>query len=571
MHRFFGAIWNFLRRYPVIPGIVLFVLIVAAILGPLLAPYDRDIGQSINGQVPPFNYTKVKVIEENEDIQISLSGDLPEGVEFLDNGIASLVITNDDFELIGITASESSIREGSDGDETEIVLNIFSTTSLEIPLEIDVSLDGNAGLNQDYSVEGLENFLPLGLPGVVERGVVILSGPSPNAVVNIIVNGDDRNESDENIEITISGQQLPEGIRFGDSEIVLTIVNDDGEDSGASSDQDETAGNILTGIRITPQPDSILEGQLGEETEAYFLIEAVGRLPSAISIALSFDGDATEGRDYLSNISTVVLPAGENSSIRLPITIIGDNDEALDLEAINPPIKSWWPEGYYLFGTDQNGRDVFTRLLHGARISMQVVAIALIAGMLLGTSLGIMSGYYGGVIDELITRFVDIWYALPFLLVALVFTLVFGRGLNVLMVVLALVAWAGFVRVIRSEVLIIKQLDYVDSARINGASDVRIMFRHILPGVFNTAVVVATLNTSGLILGESVLSFVGAGIQPPTPSWGVMSSEGRQYVTLGSPHISLIPGAAIFFVVLSFNFFGDWLRDTLDPRLRQIA
>ena len=225
--------------------------------------------------------------------------------------------------------------------------------------------------------------------------------------------------------------------------------------------------------------------------------------------------------------------------------------------------------GFHLLGADHIGRDVFSRLLHGAQISMMVVMLALTLGMAVGTALGILSGYYGGWIDEIITRFVDIWYAMPFLMVALIVTLIFGRGLTVLMFVLALIAWSAFVRVIRSQVLILREEDYVAAARVNGASDVRIMWRHLLPGVLNTAIVVGTLNTSGLILAESVLSFVGAGIQPPTPAWGVMTNEGRDYMAV-APWQVLIPSAAIFLVVISLNFLGDWLRDRLDPRLRQV-
>jgi ABC-type dipeptide/oligopeptide/nickel transport system permease subunit len=240
-------------------------------------------------------------------------------------------------------------------------------------------------------------------------------------------------------------------------------------------------------------------------------------------------------------------------------------------ELVRPDFQknAWWPDGFHLLGSDHVGRDEFSRLLFGARISLQVVAISLISGMFLGVSLGVMAGFYGGILDELITRFVDIWNALPFLMVALVVTLVFGRSLTVLFFVLALIAWAGFVRVIRAQILILREMDYVASARINGASDFRIMFRHLLPGVLNTAIVVATLNTSGLILSESVLSFVGAGIQPPTPAWGVMTNEGRRYIAT-APQLVMVPGGAIFLTVVALNFLGDWLRDRLDPRLRQV-
>ena len=233
------------------------------------------------------------------------------------------------------------------------------------------------------------------------------------------------------------------------------------------------------------------------------------------------------------------------------------------------PKHSLWPAGFHLLGSDHIGRDVFTRVLHGARISMQVVMVSLFLGMFVGVSLGVIAGFYGGIIDELITRIVDIWYAMPFLMVALIVTLIFGRGLTVLLFVLALISWTAFVRVIRAQIMVLKEMDYVAAARVSGSSDFRIMFRHLVPGVLNTAIVVGTLSTSGLILAESVLSFVGAGIQPPTPAWGVMTNEGRDYLTV-APHQVLVPSAAIFLVVISLNFLGDWLRDRLDPILRQI-
>ena len=231
----------------------------------------------------------------------------------------------------------------------------------------------------------------------------------------------------------------------------------------------------------------------------------------------------------------------------------------------------------HILGADHTGRDIFSRLLHGSRISIAVVTFSLTSGMILGTAVALFSGYYGGFLDEIVTRFVDIWNALPFLMVAIVVTQLFGSKVNVLawkvdmlLFVLMLVAWVGFVRVIRAQVFVLRELDYVAAARVAGASDIRIIWRHLVPGIMNTVIVVASLNTSGLILAESTLSFVGAGIQPPTPAWGVMANEGRDYI-LEASHLTLVPGFAIFLVVLSMNFFGDWLRDRLDPRLRQVA
>ena len=176
----------------------------------------------------------------------------------------------------------------------------------------------------------------------------------------------------------------------------------------------------------------------------------------------------------------------------------------------------------------------------------------------------------GGWLDEVITRLVDIWQALPFLMVALVCVLLFGQSLILLLCLMIALSWNPFVRVIRSQTRAIKNEPYVDLARVAGCTLTRILLRHILPGVINTAVVIATLSVGNLILAEAALSFLGAGIPPPTPSWGGMVSDGRSYLsTAWWP--TVFPGLAIFMVVMSLNFTGDWLRDRLDPRLRQLV
>ena len=235
-----------------------------------------------------------------------------------------------------------------------------------------------------------------------------------------------------------------------------------------------------------------------------------------------------------------------------------------------PP--AWTEEGTtnHLLGTDHSGRDVFSRMLYGARISLVVAAIALFSGGTIGTALGIFSGYYGGIVDEIITRAVDIWQALPFLMVALVCVLLFEQSLTLLLFLMVALAWVPFVRVIRSVTLVIKNEPYVDLARVAGASTVRVLLRHILPGVINTAVVISTLSVGSLIMAEAALSFLGAGVPSPTPTWGSMVADGRSYLaTAWWP--TVFPGLAIFLVVMSLNFTGDWLRDRLDPRLRQLS
>ena len=228
-----------------------------------------------------------------------------------------------------------------------------------------------------------------------------------------------------------------------------------------------------------------------------------------------------------------------------------------------------WTQSY-LLGADQVGRDVLSRIIHGARISLAVAGVALLSGLLVGVTLGLVAAWYGGVIDEVIARAVDIWHALPFLLVAIVVVTLFGGSLTVLMGVLAMVSWAGFVRNVRADVLSLREREYVLMARVCGASPARVIVRHILPGVVPTIMVIATLAVGGLILTEATLSFLGAGIPAPTPSWGLMVSEGREYLTTAW-WSSFFPGLAIFLVVMSLNFMGDWIRDFTDPRLRQQA
>jgi peptide/nickel transport system permease protein len=234
-----------------------------------------------------------------------------------------------------------------------------------------------------------------------------------------------------------------------------------------------------------------------------------------------------------------------------------------------PPV--WMKGGNIdrILGADIVGRDILSRLIYGARISLMVAGVSMISGALVGVTLGVIAGYYGGLVDEILMRIVDTWFAIPFILLALVVVIAFDPSLKIVLILLALLAWSAFVRNIRAETLVIKTTEYVSAARIAGASTLRIIVRHILPGVLNTAVVIATLRVGQLILAEASLSFLGAGIPAPTPAWGLMVSDGRNYLD-SAWWVSTFPGMAILLTVLALNFMGDWLRDMLDPRLRQV-
>ena len=223
----------------------------------------------------------------------------------------------------------------------------------------------------------------------------------------------------------------------------------------------------------------------------------------------------------------------------------------------------------YPLGTDKQGRDILSRIMHGARISLMVSSLAILLGGGLGTILGMLAAYRGGKTDAIIMRIVDIKLAFPSILLALVLVAAIGAGFTTVIVVIAVLLWARYARVVRGEALAIKQQDFIDRARVSGASNVRIMMRHIFPNLVNTVVVLATLEVGHVIILESTLSFLGAGIPAPTPAWGVMVADGRDLITTAW-WIFLFPCLAIVLTVLSMNLLGDWLRDKLDPKLRNV-
>ncbi|HET6680817.1 MAG TPA: ABC transporter permease [Gemmatimonadaceae bacterium] len=226
-----------------------------------------------------------------------------------------------------------------------------------------------------------------------------------------------------------------------------------------------------------------------------------------------------------------------------------------------PPSTAHW------MGTDIQGRDVWARVVHGARVSLAVGVVSQGVALLLGVTLGLVAGYYGRWIDELVMRLADITLAFPTLLLLIAMVAALKPSLGVVFLTIGVVGWAAMARLVRGQVLVVRQLEYVQAIRALGARDVRILARHLLPNVIAPVVIAATLGVAGAIMAEAALSFLGLGVQPPMPSWGAMIADGRDLNQLrNAPWTSLFPGLAIGATVLGFNLLGDALRDALDPR-----
>ena len=220
-------------------------------------------------------------------------------------------------------------------------------------------------------------------------------------------------------------------------------------------------------------------------------------------------------------------------------------------------------------GTDVLGRDILSRIIKGSQVSMAVAASTVLLAGSVGTILGIIAGYFGGWVDTVIMRVVDGWLAFPAILIALVFAVTLGPSVTIVVSVLALILWARYARLVRGEVLSLKERDFIALARVAGASPMRIMASHLLPNVLNSVIVLSTLQIGWAITVEATLSFLGAGVPPPTPTWGGMVADGRDLIR-SAWWIAVFPGAAIGLVVLSFNIIGDRVRDLLDPKLRSL-
>lgn len=267
-------------------------------------------------------------------------------------------------------------------------------------------------------------------------------------------------------------------------------------------------------------------------------------------------------RQPLGTVGAVVIIVMVLAAVFAPVIAPHDPIE----QSVRNKLKA--PSRDHVMGTDEFGRDVFSRIIYGARISLRVGFVAVAVGFGSGLILGLLSGYFGGTVDLAIQRLMDVIMAFPALVLALAVIAAAGRSLNNVILAIALVTIPGAARVIRSVTLSIKYMSYVEASRTLGCGHARIILRHILPNTLAPFIIITTAGLGGAILTEASLSFLGAGTQPPTPSWGLMLSGAAQRFLQIAPHLSIFPGLVITVTVLGLNFFGDAMRDVLDPRLR---
>jgi len=265
--------------------------------------------------------------------------------------------------------------------------------------------------------------------------------------------------------------------------------------------------------------------------------------------------------DTRTRIGVTVIAVMVVMAVFAPI-VAGKNPNGIDLiHLLDPPSRAHW------LGTDVQGRDVWARLVYGARVSLAVGLVSQAIAVSLGITLGLLAGYYRGWIDDVVMRLADVTLAFPTLLLLIAMSAAFQPSMSVVFITIGVVGWAGIARLVRGQVLVVRDLEYVQAARALGARGERIMLLHILPNVDGPVVIAATLGIAGAIMAEAALSFLGLGIQPPTASWGSMIADGRDLDQLrNAPWTSLAPGLAIGAAVLGFNLLGDALRDALDPQ-----
>ena len=247
------------------------------------------------------------------------------------------------------------------------------------------------------------------------------------------------------------------------------------------------------------------------------------------------------------------------------LALLGPSMTPFDPAAQTLPLRLARPSAAHPYGLDELGRDILARVLAGARISFLIGLTVVFVSASVGTLLGAAAGYFGGLLDDAISRVIDVLLAFPGLLLAIALVAVLGPSLANVLVALTIIGWVGYARLVRGQVLRARELDYVQAARAQGAGVARILWRHVIPAALPAVVVQATLGMAGAIVSEAALSFLGLGVQPPTPSWGTMLNGGRAHL-LDAPHLTVFPGLAIAILVLGFNFLGDGLRDLTDPK-----
>lgn len=250
-------------------------------------------------------------------------------------------------------------------------------------------------------------------------------------------------------------------------------------------------------------------------------------------------------------------------ALAAPLLAPYDPDVQDTARRLEPPSKE------HLLGLDDLGRDVLSRILFGARVSLRVGFSVVILASLVGVTLGAVSGYFGGAVDLIVMRICDILLAFPGILLSIALVAVLGPSLNNVIMALAITGWVGYARLVRGQVLKVREMEYITAARALGAKSPRVIVLHVLPNVINPVIVMATLGLAGAILAEAALSFLGLGVQPPTPSWGAMLTAGRRYLGLAN-HLAIFPGIAIMLAVMGLNFLGDGLIDALDPKYRKM-
>jgi peptide/nickel transport system permease protein len=266
-------------------------------------------------------------------------------------------------------------------------------------------------------------------------------------------------------------------------------------------------------------------------------------------------------------VGAIIVAALVITSIFAPLLAPHPPGEQELSKRLRPPAWLAGSNPAHLLGTDQLGRDILSRIIYGSRVSLSVGIMAVAISGTLGVLLGLLAGYYGGKVEVVIMRAADIQLAFPFILLAILIIAVVGSGLQNIIIILGIAGWMIYARIVRGEVLSVREQEYIEAARTIGAGDARILFRHILPNVMAPVIVIATFAVANVIIAEAALSFLGLGVEPSIPTWGGMLADGRAYVGTAW-WLATFPGLAIMITVLGINLVGDWARDVLDPRLR---